>query len=467
MTLPDVNQDPNWATQLNAHINGVETAGLLAAANAQATADAAAVKAQNLADLTSASSARTNLGLGGAAVLAVGTTAGTVAAGNDSRIVGAVQDTRQILAGTGLTGGGTLAADRTLTVAYGTSSTTAAVGNDTRITGAVQNTRQVLAGTGLTGGGDLSADRTLTVAYGSTGTTACVGNDSRLSDTRTPTALSVTNASVSASAAIALSKLATDPLARANHTGTQLASTVSDFSTAVATTAALKANNLSDVTAATARTNLAVPSTSRLITAGTGLTGGGDLSADRTLTVAYGTSSTTAAVGNDSRLSDARTPTDHDHSVASTQGGFLAVPRAKITRASTTFNATNNTNTTFNFDAQTFSSASGPTWSSGANITLPAINADWKVTVKCVFQNAGTNGGMRIAQVLRVGDDLLICEANGTGPGGSATDWVVVNATELYRGGASQQFYGRVKQVSGSTMTIAEFTVAIVLVSRT
>ena len=45
----------------------------------------------------------------------------------------------------------------------------------------------------------------------------------------------VTNAKVSASAAIALSKLATDPLARANHTGTQTASTISDFNVTVRT----------------------------------------------------------------------------------------------------------------------------------------------------------------------------------------------------------------------------------------
>ena len=43
----------------------------------------------------------------------------------------------------------------------------------------------------------------------------------------------VTNAKVSASAAIDLSKLASDPLARANHTGTQLAATLSDLGTAV------------------------------------------------------------------------------------------------------------------------------------------------------------------------------------------------------------------------------------------
>ena len=44
---------------------------------------------------TTAAGARTNLGLGGAAVLNVGTTAGTVAAGDDSRIVGAEQTTNK------------------------------------------------------------------------------------------------------------------------------------------------------------------------------------------------------------------------------------------------------------------------------------------------------------------------------------------------------------------------------------
>jgi len=42
----------------------------------------------------------------------------------------------------------------------------------------------------------------------------------------------IVNADINASAAIALSKLATDPLARANHTGTQAASTISDFTEA-------------------------------------------------------------------------------------------------------------------------------------------------------------------------------------------------------------------------------------------
>lgn len=46
----------------------------------------ALLAANNLSDVASVVSARTNLGLGGAAVLNVGTVAGTVAAGNDSRL---------------------------------------------------------------------------------------------------------------------------------------------------------------------------------------------------------------------------------------------------------------------------------------------------------------------------------------------------------------------------------------------
>lgn len=86
------------------------------------------------------------------------------------------------------------------------------------------------------------------------------------SDTGTVTSTMIANGTIvnddiNASAAIALSKLATDPLARANHSGTQTASTISDFDTQVRT------SKVTDLTAPTASfsmnsqkiTNLATP----------------------------------------------------------------------------------------------------------------------------------------------------------------------------------------------------------------
>lgn len=61
---------------------------------------------------------------------------------------------------------------------------------------------------------------------------------------------SIANADIAADAAIAISKLAVDPLDRANHTGTQLASTISDFNTAV------QLNRLDQLAAPTASVSL-------------------------------------------------------------------------------------------------------------------------------------------------------------------------------------------------------------------
>ena len=263
-----------------------------------------------------------------------GNTAGTACQGNDVRLadartpkphkathqtggsdaitpadIGAAAKTIQIKPGTGLTGGGTLEADRTLTVSYGTAAGTACQGNDARLSnartptahkathktggtdaltpadiGAVPTTIQVIAGTGLSGGGSLAANRTLAVTYGTAAGTACQGNDARLSNARTPTAHKATH-----------------------KTGGTDALTPADIG--------------------------AVPTTIQVI-AGTGLSGGGSLAANRTLAVTYGTAAGTACQGNDARLSNARTPTAHK--ATHKTGGTDALTPADIGAVPTT-----------------------------------------------------------------------------------------------------------------------------------
>ncbi len=112
--------------------------------------------------------------------------------------------------------------------------------------GAVDPTRQVIAGTGLSGGGDLSANRTLSVSYGTIAGTAAQGNDSRLSDARTPTAGSVTDSSVASGAAIAWSKI--------SKSGSSLAdlSTVSASALTSGTTALARGGTGADLSSAAA-----------------------------------------------------------------------------------------------------------------------------------------------------------------------------------------------------------------------
>lgn len=106
---------------------------------------------------------------------------------------GTIPSSRQIIAGTGMTGGGDLSANRTLSIAaggvgstqlaitgvaagvYGNSENVPQVTVDAQgritsvsnipfsVTGFVPTTRQVIAGTGLTGGGELTVDRTFYV----------------------------------------------------------------------------------------------------------------------------------------------------------------------------------------------------------------------------------------------------------------------------------------------------------------
>jgi len=110
--------------------------------------------------------------------------------------------------------------------------TTLATGRDFQIVGDVEASAQSFNGSGnvtlttsIANGAIVNADVNASAAIAAT---KIAGTAITAADTGT-----VTNTMLAGS--IANGKLATDPLARANHTGTQLASTVSDFDTQVRT----------------------------------------------------------------------------------------------------------------------------------------------------------------------------------------------------------------------------------------
>ena len=141
----------------------------------------------------------------------------------------------------------------------------------------------------------------------------------------------------------------------------------------------------------------------------------------------------------------------HNHATDA-GGGKLSPPRAMIKRNSTTFNILTGTDNTVTFDGSDWQ-VGATYWSSGTAISLPA-SCDVLLHASATFENAGVNGGMRIIQVKRVSDNVILMELNGTGPGGSATDWVTVTGSFPYRSGATDSVYLSLKQTSASTMTI-------------
>lgn len=226
---------------------------------------------------------------------------------------------RSIVAGNGLTGGGALDQSRTLTL--GTPSNLSATSTNsvtsTSHTHAIDSTiarsdRKITAGDGLSGGGDLTADRSLAVdgtVVRTSGAQTVGGVKNFSNGIDAAGTMDLYAAPATSFGLIFRDNNASGPLrgqlhsqndrsislrvydAAGNNTGdltvspTGVASASGGFSGVGTSLTNLNASNIDSGTLADARLPSTAVRTSRSITAGNGLTGGGDLSANLTLTL--------------------------------------------------------------------------------------------------------------------------------------------------------------------------------------
>jgi hypothetical protein len=164
----------------------------------------------------------------------------------------------------------------------------------------------------------------------------------------------------------------------------------------------------------------------RRVIAGTGLTGGGDLSADRTFAVAYGTGAGTAAQGNDSRITGALGAIYVDSPLTGngTSASHLALgPITAVGTAGSIVTYTSAAKITVTATATDLTMGNGDYWilvtdtSAPRTVTLPA-GSDGRV---CIVQDASTTNGAAT-------NNITIAPASGTIYPASAATIKVNNA---------------------------------------
>ena len=279
---------------------------------------------------------RARLGLGGAAVLNVGTASGTVAAGDDSRLTNdrTASGLRTASSVVSVSAASAPTAGQVLTATSGTAAAWA-----TPATGGVSPGRTISTTAPLTGGGDLSVDRTLSI---NEATTSTPGSMSAADKTKLDSIASGATANASDAAL----------RDRSTHTGSQAAGTISDFASASRTqaeAALIAGDNISITPAGTGATRtLTIASTAAGVTDGSvtdAKVAAGAAIAESKLALAsdaaagvpsrrtLGTGALQAAAGNDARLSDARVPTDGSVTDAKVAAG-AAIAESKLSLAS-------------------------------------------------------------------------------------------------------------------------------------
>lgn len=401
-----------------------------------------------------------------------------------------------ITAGTGLTGGGDLSANRTLSVVYGATAGTAVEGNDGRVTGAEQlankgvangyagldstgkvpssqlpaaavtpnatttstgvvqlagdlggtataptvpglaskaaTSTTITAGTGLTGGGDLSTNRTLAVSFGTAAGTVVQGNDSR-----------ITGAEQVANKGVASGYASLD--ASGKVPSTQIPATAD--ATTLAKGIIQLAGDLGGTAVSPTVPGLASKVASTItITAGTGLSGGGDLSANRTLSANFGTTAGTIMQGNDSRITGAeQTANKGVANGYASLDGTAKVPAAQLSLP---------------IQTQTFSSTGNLVVETGVHRLYNNRNVAW--TIAGVRASVGTapTGAAIIIDIKVNGTTIFTTQANRPSIAAAANASSYVTNMDVTSVPAGSYITVDVAQV-GSTIPGSDLTVQV------
>lgn len=292
-------------------------------------------------------------------------------------------------------------------------------------------------GTGLTGSVfDGSAPQTWSVTYGTSASSACVGNDTRLSDSRTPLAHVFDNNSIHTISG----KTAGQVLLATSATTFAFTTVSGDITIGATGVVAIGSGKVTNAMMVNSTiSGVALGGSLAALQPGTGIGGVTyDGSVTRTYSVLYGSAAGTACQGNDSRLSDSRTPTAHVLDSASHTVSGKTAGQALLATGAATFG---------------FVTVSGDVTITGAGVT--AIGAA-KVTNAMMVNNSvtvatgsGLSGGGTVAlgatitinQVAFVGTNGVIPGTIGAVPQPLIADvgkyvradgtWAKVNTSEL------------------------------------